>query len=425
MEPGLLLLCIITGALAATIIGLLGQLLFVGNNKEEPEALSSSPQNTGKEKMSDKNRQKKSVKKPQYPMYKVRKNDTIQSVSELFGLDAAIWKKYHNDKCRLSHAIIDVLPENLVEIYLHPDLWNKEITLNQKKKETKVFPKLTDWIIYPRSMDLEKAYWFQYIIQEKNTRTGIRYKMLIRFIGEETESTSLYLIHRISNVYINDELPHLCMDELAYEAGKVLYPMIIEINEQAEWTRLRNYTQIKERWIREIRPYIALRYSGETVDNYLKKMNSVINSQSMLENVLKNELFFRFYFGTVYRNYWGDKNENAPTYINEDSIYFPLGNNFPSRFRVISRINRTPTVKGWQEIRQEGAGLSRPSENGETPLEDTQYIYTARFLLERRTNTINEAIAEWKAEKEQQNVSLILYPSRKPYPGKIDFKIDK
>lgn len=69
------------------------------------------------------------MKKP-HPKYKIKPNDTLQSITKLFGVKEGVWKMYHNNMCRLDDIIRDTLPKHLDEIYLLPELWNKEKGLN-------------------------------------------------------------------------------------------------------------------------------------------------------------------------------------------------------------------------------------------------------------------------------------------------------
>jgi hypothetical protein len=67
---------------------------------------------------------------------------------------------------------------------------------------------LTNWAIYLRLNNLDHAYWFPHITEDEKSVTEVKYKVLVRHLRQETEETNLYLIDRILDVYINDELPN-------------------------------------------------------------------------------------------------------------------------------------------------------------------------------------------------------------------------
>lgn len=373
------------------------------------------------------------VKRP-HPKYNIKEGDTLQKVTDLFGIEESIWKGYHNNMCRLDDIIRDTLPKHLEEIFLLPELWDKELNLSHistnneevnhdttrkvRVQNTKSGQKqLTNWAIYPRLNKLNHAYWFRYIIEDKKSVTEVKYKVLVRHIRQETEETDLYLINRISDVYINDELPNLCMDELAYETGKVFYTMVVEIDKKAQRVALRNYEQIKNKWINTIRPYVVLRYGGEVGNRYLTQMDKVIGDKNRIEEIFKNDLFIQLYFGTFYHSY-------SQEFEIDKTVEFSTGST-PSYFNVNCKLNRNFTEKGYKEIIQNGIGLSRCDTITESFVEDKDTTYSARILLEPITNYPREALVEWNNNLFRKKTRLILYPLRYQHNENLDIQIDK
>lgn len=366
-----------------------------------------------------------------HPKYILKKGDTLQTLTQLFEIEEIIWKQYHNRMCRLDHIIRDKIPEHIKEIFLSPELWNRTIALNQTsylkeqskteihKKDIRISPLVTGWAIYPNLGKINQAYWYRFIIIESGHQTEIRYKLLVRFVREQTDETSLFIIDRISDVYINDKLPDLCMEELAYETGKVFYPLVVEINKKGKLIGIRNYEEIVRRWQKNILPFIKLRYSGKIADIYLARMNKVIASQSMVENVLKKDMFFNFYFSAVYRSY-------SSEFKTEDQILFPIGEYAPIVFDTKLELKRELTPKGYKEICQKGVALQKAAMNTDEFTEDVTSTYSASITLEADSNLIKEAIAEWNLDAGRRKVKLILFPLRQQIQKEYkDIVIDK
>lgn len=373
--------------------------------------------------------------KPRHPKYTIKPEDTLQSITKLFGVEVDIWKRYHNSMCRLDDIIRDELPKHLGDIYLLPELWEKEISLNHtsinneeaghnvtrgggvqsKKSEQKL---LTNWAIYPRWNYLNHAYWFRYILEEGASRTEIRYKIHVCNLAQESEDTTLCLINRVSDVYINDELPNLCMDELAYETGKVFYPMVIEITKKSEWVALRNYEQIQNNWINTVRPYVELRFGGEIGEKYLARIDKAIGRKDEVEEIFRNELFIRFYFNTFYHSY-------SPEFEINRVVYFPLEGDMSGYFGITCKLDRTLNGKGYKRVTQNGISLIKIGDTPDGYTEDGQINYKAEILLNAHTNHVQEASAEWHYAGGQKKIKLVLFPTRRPCEEKVDVRIDK
>lgn len=366
-----------------------------------------------------------------HPKYKIQENDTIQSITERFGIEKDVWLRYHNNSCRLSDIIRKDIPSHLEEIFLLPELWDRAILLNQisslkEQFQPRIYQKdleqpilLSSWAIYPALRKMNQAYWYRHIIAESSLQTEIRYKILVQFLREQTDETSLLIIDRISDVYINDKLPDLSMEELAYEAGKVFYPLVVEVDKKGNLIGIRNYEQIANRWKKDILPPIQLRYSGKIVNTYLERMGKVIACQSSMEDVLKKDLFFNFYFSTVYRNY-------SPEFKTEDRILFPIGDYAPITFDTKLELKRELTPKGYKEICHKGIALQKAAMNTDEFIEDQNNTYSANITLETSSNLIKEAVAEWNLDAGSRIIKLILFPLRQKVEKEYkDLIIDK
>lgn len=277
---------------------------------------------------------------------------------------------------------------------------------------------LNNWAIYPRAYILDHPYWFCYTMENEKSTTEIRYKVLIRHYRDESDETSLYLIHRISDVYINGKLPELCLEELAYETGKVFYPMLIEIDKKAKWVSLRNYNQIKNKWYSTVRPYVELRFGGAVCEEYLAKMDKVIDRKERIEDIFRNELLFKFFFGTFYHGY-SQKFE-----INR-ILEFPEKGNSTTMYNVKCKLNRNLTDEGYKEITQNGVSITKILTEKDVIIEDGQTVYSAKIHLYTKSNYLRQADAEWDFVNDRRKIILKIYPVRRKYEEEIDLKIDK
>lgn len=350
-----------------------------------------------------------------HPKYRIKAGDTINSLTLFFGVEATTWISYHNDRCRLEHLIRDKLPKGLTDIYLLPELRAKaNVFMINRHTNLEIHAIESDDLsvptahrsIYPHWRLLDHTYGVRMVIEKGQETIEIRYNLHIRYIQEESEDSVLLLIHRASDVYINDELPTLCMDELAYHTGKVFYPFVVEVDKRANWIGIRNYQQIQSRWEKEIVPYVRLRYSGEIVNRYLESMDEVISSKDKLEAILKNELSIKILFKSAYRVY-------SPQFDDKTILEFAVGDYHLAPYQVSSVLSRTLNAEGFREIRQEGIGLI-PS-TGDEMITDESNQYSSYIQLYNQTNHIREVWAQWSFMDGKRKFTLIFFPLRYPY----------
>lgn len=342
-----------------------------------------------------------------HPKYILKKEDTLQIITQLFGIEESIWKQYHNNMCRLDHIIRDKIPEHVKDIFLLPELWYKETELNnilEKKAEFRTkdiqINRIPDLNLYPKTDKFSQSYWFRYILKTNGDQTDIYHKMKIVFSHKESNSNSVYIIDKISDTYINDELPNLCMEEFASETGKVFYPIIIELGEDRQLHSIHNHKEIEARWRNNILPGISLRYDGEIVRKYLDKMNQIIESKDQLEEVFRKDLFIQNLFGV----YYGDMRQ----YKRTSTISFPLGKFTSIPFSVNSKLDEYLTTKGDIGITQEGVKLRRIRLSEDTFLEDDSVQYRSRALLDKNTTLLKESVSEWSFLNEHKTIQLII-----------------
>jgi hypothetical protein len=256
--------------------------------------------------------------------------------------------------------------------------------------------------VFPDLPLLNQGYWFRLILtDEENETTEIRYKMIVSFIEWQTPDLAFLRIDR-SDVYINDRSPDLPVDRLAYEVGKVFYPLAVKVDSRMNGLCIGNQEQIAGRW-EKIYPELKRYFFGEEADQYLNRMGEVLNSRSKLDEIFRNELFIQIYFFILYADYtsFSDISER---------IAFPVSNYGKVLFDVKSRLIKTGN-NDLKEIIQEGTEVQRNDMQGSSS--GDKNTYTANFKLDARTNIIREVLAEWNFRSPvQRKVRVILFPLR-------------
>jgi hypothetical protein len=255
--------------------------------------------------------------------------------------------------------------------------------------------------IFPALFRLNHSYWFRLILTEKEETTEIRYKIAVRFVKQLTESSVLISIDRIyGELYINDHLPELPVDILANATGMIFYPMAVEISTKMVWLGIQNHEQMLQRWEKR-EPVLRRYFKGEEVDRYLNLMGKNIAVKANLETIFEKDLFIQIYFRTLYAGYTSDS--TIP-------IAFYLGDYGDIQYEVKT-----------SEIREDGEGRRIITQTGieiqkqqkQEPGLENRNTYTAKYVLDTKTNCIRDIEAEWIRESpDKRKIRVILFPLR-------------
>jgi len=251
-------------------------------------------------------------------------------------------------------------------------------------------------MIYPDCRHINHSYWFRLIITENEETTEIRYKTAVRFIEPLTETTALISIERmLDDVYINDRPPDLPVDMLAYETGKIFYPLLVEVSTQMKWLGVRNRKEILQRWEKKL-PNLRRYYTGEEAGSYLNRMTEKMASPASLNRIFEDDLFIRVYFRSLYAD------ETSPS-----GLSFPVGDYGAVRYEVRRLINRMDDGK--KEVIQTGVEIQTQTE-ADSGLENKN-TYASKYVLDAKTNCIREMEAEWRWESSvKKKIRVILFP---------------
>ncbi|MFV0332155.1 MAG: hypothetical protein ACK5KL_20385 [Dysgonomonas sp.] len=248
------------------------------------------------------------MSKKTHPKYKVKDGDTLQRITILFGVEESIWSRYHNNMCRLDNVIRDHLPKHLEEIYLLPELWDKEEELNKSKEDNKISDDKRRKAIlgYNNSLPRNKSnsilnYAVVLKISSFGEENTIRYKASLRKRTSDQDNCIIEF-NKISETLINNEYPDLVAEQLAAKTAKALYPVEVALNRQNEILGINNYSEIIKRWEvtkKNIRKY----YEGATLEKYLSLNDKSYASEENMITAFGNDWFLHGYFDNIYGTY--------------------------------------------------------------------------------------------------------------------------
>ncbi len=162
-----------------------------------------------------------------------------------------------------------------------------------------------------RPKNLSGRYGCMIIFEKGELKNEIRYKLNINFLKEQN-GINLFKLDREKELFINDLPPNNFMDQLAFETSKVIYPLELEVSNDGNIKKIRNFSQIKERWIDEEKRIKAY-YKGELTDKYLKLTNKTLKAEERLINKLTKDWFFYLYFKLFNKYDYKEKLMQFPT----------------------------------------------------------------------------------------------------------------
>lgn len=234
--------------------------------------------------------------KPKYKKYKIKKGDTLQSISKILEKSEHEVKSFHNVFCDNDSYIGNQFPSNLEELYIYPEYNEKQLSL---------IPKVTFEGAYKLGLkpsQIKSNYGVMYTITSGEETNTVKFETSVIFKERTVKNTYIYEIDRVSETYINDEEATSLADELAEKTSKVLYPLKIEVDNEGKWIEINNYNEIYNRW-EKTKEKILSEYEGEWVEKYLKENQETIESEGRLQTALSKDWFLNSYFASIYVYY--------------------------------------------------------------------------------------------------------------------------
>lgn len=277
---------------------------------------------------------------------------------------------------------------------------------------------LNTYVLRPDFPADAKSYGCLFLFNEDGkTEKSLKYEISIKYL-DDIPSMRKYLfeVKRISPVYINDLLPELLVDVLAYETGKIYYPMQVESDYSGRFSHVHNQEEIIRRFP-NMKEKIETYYKGVEVDKYLALMENVLNSTEKSDEIFMNDLFYATFFAPIYVNY-------TTSFSFEQEMEFPvLCKVKPLKFLVKQELGKKLTDYGAIEIFHSGNLIdertAREMEQGENfpaarmlnPLiEAAKGTYEAYYSLDKQTRQIRGINAKWiLALKKKKSVEVKIH----------------
>jgi hypothetical protein len=333
-----------------------------------------------------------------HPKYNLKGGDTLQEITELFGIEESVWKGYHNNMCRLDDVIRDTLPKHLKEIFLLPELWEKEQELNEQitkdrcsSDPQKITFGYNNTLVIKFCPD-NLTYKVLIKINSNNQNNTIEYYVSVRWVRKDDLLYTIK-INKFTETYkINGLNPDLVADELAIQTASILYPLELLVTRQDGIIGVNNIDEIQKRWI-NIKKNILNYNEGEVIEKYLRLTEKSVKDEETLQLSLKNDWFLHTYFNNIYQTYTSE-------YIIDNLIAVPFVFNTDGvEYKVQQKIDKDLDENGYINISMKGEPSDlRSIIDLENKLDYNRYTSesplvgecSAMYIVEPEYNTIEE-----------------------------------
>lgn len=271
-----------------------------------------------------------------FNIHTVQKGESLKSISLLYNLDAGALKLFHNNLCNVKDMI-------LIELTGQKEIFLPRTAVTDKNRLVK-FGQANSLIFQPENSF--SRYGVTVAIENNDHKNELKYETSLRWLKKENK-LHFFEIDRTSNLYLNEEEVNEIADLLAYKTSKVLYPLQISVDEQGKFNAVENLSVFQERWP-VVKEELYKEFEGETVDNYCKKIEKVINEPDAISLYLKDDYFIRTLFFGIYQSFGQD-------YQIEIESSFPIVNN-PVEPKYKIRLETDPLKDEYNLVNIEGEG---------------------------------------------------------------------
>ncbi len=252
-------------------------------------------------------------------------------------------------------------------------------------------------------------------VEEQNE---VKYEVEVTRLKPGIEGQPLFLINRISDVFINESLPDLVADRLADAAGKVFYPLVITLDNNGGFKTIYNYQEILKRWP-AVKKKILNEFEGVFVENYLDKMEKRLPDRDILELALfNNDWFIQAFFKPIYKQY-------GPSYTSESLYKFPIAENFKTDgYLTKEKLGEVTNDFGGIELLHEGTILPTTGEMDRQ--NNITGNYEGYYLLHPKVKRILSIVSNFSYEEYHSktvNVKIFAIPSD-GHPFDTSFTLD-
>lgn len=221
----------------------------------------------------------------------------------------------------------------------------------------------------------------------------VKYEMMVTYVKTLVDDqVRIFSLERLSPVYINDLEPDSTVDQLAYETGKVFYPLLIQVGFDGAFIGIFNHDEIKKRWI-ETKEKVMEYFTGEETEKYLAQTEQMIYDDFALDICFQNDWFINGFFSPIYKSYGLDR------VVYNIRRFSPFQNSAPENYVVIENIDPFLNHYGAIEIHHKGKidriGLDNLPDGEIGEGKPVEICYQADIVLEKDTKSIEVIIASW------------------------------
>ena len=321
--------------------------------------------------------------KPRHPKYKIKQTDTLQSITQLFGVEEKVWLQYHNNLCRPPEELIrEQLPKDLTEIYLLPELWEKEEELNivvapkPKNSEQPIVLHL-DSVLFNAPMNFNHRYGvvFQF------PKDKVHFEIDCIYDGRITDDVYQITINR-EQVYANEQAPNTKMYEIADQMAKAVYPLVLHINRERKIEEIHNYQEIVQRCA-EARKKLPEYYQGEYAEKYIDLFEKHCSNPNSLINHMESNRFYQLFFLPIQGLY-----EKLKKTVEHQFIFDKSG-----EINCNLEVTLEPKYTEWGKLVAHVVGKS--VQNGKT-------CFEAKYFLYPEDNSIFAIQGHWAHASDEQ-----------------------
>lgn len=240
-----------------------------------------------------------------------------------------------------------------------------------------------------------RRYGLTILFGDGDAANEIKYELAVTYLGLTPENTLRYKLERTSPVYINELIPELVADQLAYEVGKVFYPLTIETSKDGKFLAIQNLEEIRKRWP-AVRAAVTAYFEGDFTTRYLQLMDEKLADDGAIQICLRDDWFIQVYFQAIYKSY-------TESLSIETQLNFPNLEPMTAGYHTIERLNELTNHFGAIEL--EHYGLFKPTENQESIGE-----YQAKYVLSPVSKAIQIIVASWRWKQgKDRDINLKLF----------------
>ena len=269
----------------------------------------------------------------------IKLGEKLADIERIYGLSKNDIVLFHNNNTEQNnHILFDITNQ-------------KELIIPRKAVEDKTklvkFSGENAFVFLPQNSNYQ--YGVSVRIENGDRQNELKYEVSVKWLKFENK-LHYFEVDRTSKIFINEEEVNEIADLLAYKTSKVLYPLQISIDENGKFYAVENTEVFKDR-LNGVKDDVYNEFEGEIVDEYLLKIEEVINNPEILTLLLRNDFFLRTLFFGVYRKF----GKNYETIFQDG---FPIVENAVEPNYEI-KLEIDPVLDDYDLVYIEGNGLLR------------------------------------------------------------------